>query len=591
MGIINPIFSWLLLLTLPIIALYLLRPRSQKKVAPSTFLWKKTIESIDTDRLDKRLMKNWLFYLQLAIIILGALLLMQPYLWRTEIESKEMVILIDSSASMSTHSEEISRLEDAKATAKDLINSLKGKPTITLYTLNTEMMQLYKGDSKQSAIKEIERIEQSQKALESVDLQRLIDGFATLEEGPDVFVLSDHQILDDASIQYSLSTQGRNAVLLNQVVARQGESGDHLQIVLENLLENKLEEDIAIYGEDTLLSIEKISLDGNEKKSLQFTSENHYKNYTVSWLGEDEYVLDNHFYVAVESVSVKKILLRGHNNKFLEQSLMILPNVEVYRSEDLFIDTGYDLYVYNGLLPETLPKSGSLLLIHPDKSSPYLSLGSVEENGHLYFDTSDPMWRHVNLNFGIRKVRTLDTVIGKSILSIDDSPVIVKGKIENNPTVIISFDLMESDFPIRTGFPVFMHNTVSYLLGNLSHEIRVGTVAEVLSVYGEASANKRQLVDLEGNERKIDDAYELSLLSDIAGLFLLQEYDDQSLLKEGWIAFNVTRDESFVSEAFVDGEATIMNQTSLGYQSLKWYIAGLLVLLLFIEWWVYYRGY
>ncbi len=591
MGIMNPLLSWLLLLTLPIIAFYLLRPRSHKKIAPSTFLWKKAVESIDTEKLDKRLIKNWLFYLQLTIVVMGALLLMQPYFQRSSIESNDAVIVIDSSASMSTTSEEISRLDEVKTTAEALILSLKGNPSLTLYDVNNGLTQLYKGRSKATAVNYLKEIEQSHKALDTREIERTIESFQLSDVPPDVFVFTDHQLVDDETIAYSLSNRGNNLVRIDNVVSRRSESSEQLQIILENFSETLLDDELVIYGEDTLLSIEQIQLKSKEKKRIDFSTSKNFKNYTVIWQGDDDYLLDNTYYLPVEEMSSKKILLQGESNNFLEQVLIILPAVEVYKTEDLSIDSGYDLYVYNGVLPETLPSSGSLLIINPKDSTSYLSIGKEQENGQLFFDINDPIWRHVNLNFGVRTVKTIETAIGKSILSIEGESVISKGKLENHPVIILGFDLLETDFPIRTGFPVFMHNTVTYLLGNLSHEIRAGTVGNDLVVYGEPGANTRELLGVDGQNIPVEDSYELLLSVDKSGLYLLKEFDDKNLINERWIGFNVSREESIILDSYSESVTPVLTSNSLEYRSLKWPLAIVLILLLFIEWWVYYHGY
>ena len=176
-------------------------------------------------------------------------------------------------------------------------------------------------------------------------------------------------------------------------------------------------------------------------------------------------------------------------------------------------------------------------------------------------------------------------------LSIDDAPVILKGKLEEHPIVIIGFDLLESDFPIRTGFPVFMHNTASYLLGNLSHEIREGTIGTPLMLLGDPRANNRVVVGTDGEKNDVEEDYELSLSEKTAGLYLLQEFDEQTLVKERWIGLNVSRGESIIEIDYSEGSTNVISSSALSYQSLKWLVAVLFILLLFIEWWVYYRGY
>lgn len=76
-------------------------------------------------------------------------------------------------------------------------------------------------------------------------------------------------------------------------------------------------------------------------------------------------------------------------------------------------------------------------------------------------------------------------------MQIDNQPIISKGILLKRPTVIIGFDLLQSDFPIRIGFPVFMHNTANYLLGQLSRVQSNSELGSLVTYYGDPRASQR----------------------------------------------------------------------------------------------------
>ena len=52
--------------------------------------------------------------------------------------------------------------------------------------------------------------------------------------------------------------------------------------------------------------------------------------------------------------------------RILEQMLSILPQVELYKGnlENKEIPTGYYLYIFDGKMPDTLPKDGHILVFN-----------------------------------------------------------------------------------------------------------------------------------------------------------------------------------------------------------------------------------
>lgn len=590
MGILSPLYGWAMLLLLPIVALYLLKPRSEHKLVSNTFLWQKTAHALNSERLDKKLIRHWLFYLQMATIIIATLLLMHPYLNRTAIKSDETVLIVDTSASMSTRADGQTRLEAVKVAAVELIKALEGNPVVTVYALNDVLEQAYHGESKDRAIDAIEAMEQTEMMMSEDLIRDVLSSYDTMASEYGIYVFTDHVLMADEGLQYYLATQGLNHVGIQNVTMRYGDDEALFRVTLKNALDSEIQGELLIYGDDALIKIIEVGLEGSESKILDLALDGRYQGVSFKWGLGDDYLLDNTYYVSLARNDVKRILISGDSNRFLEEAFMIFPNVEVYKSDDVEVNGDYDLYVYNGRLPKVLPEKGGLMIINPKEDRDYLSLGKRYTSGQLSFDSSDRLWRHVKPTFNVKEVMTIETPFGENIMTIDDMPVMLKGQLEGHQALVIGLDFMNTDFPIRVGFPVFVYNSVTYLIGDLTRGEVQGIVGHDLSIYASPSATERFLVDQAGDSVKLEEGYMLDLELNKSGFYCLEELDDHGSVERKWLSANVSRDE-LVNFKHVDSDnLNVITHDVLRHQSFKWPLALCLLVLLWIEWWVYYRG-
>ena len=138
MAFINAISGWLgsvalapqflgfLALVPVIILLYILKLRRTEIIIPSTFLWIKSLQDLTANAPFQRLRKNLLMFLQILAIILLALALARPFVQAVSREGGNVCVIIDRSASMQTVENGKTRLDQAKAAALDMIDTLKG---------------------------------------------------------------------------------------------------------------------------------------------------------------------------------------------------------------------------------------------------------------------------------------------------------------------------------------------------------------------------------------------------------------------------------------------------------------------------------
>jgi hypothetical protein len=109
-----------------VIAMYLLKLRRDEAVVPSTLLWTRLVADVEANAPWQRLRRSLLFLLQLLLVIALALLAARPFLERPAGLARDIVLVMDTSASMAATDVVPDRLTAAKQVA---IEALKDLPT------------------------------------------------------------------------------------------------------------------------------------------------------------------------------------------------------------------------------------------------------------------------------------------------------------------------------------------------------------------------------------------------------------------------------------------------------------------------------
>ena len=83
-----------------VIAMYLLKLRRDERVVPSTLLWTALISDVEANAPWQRLRRSLLLLLQLLLVAILALLAARPFLERPAGLARDIVLVLDTSASM-----------------------------------------------------------------------------------------------------------------------------------------------------------------------------------------------------------------------------------------------------------------------------------------------------------------------------------------------------------------------------------------------------------------------------------------------------------------------------------------------------------
>jgi hypothetical protein len=120
-------FAMILVPLLPaLIALYFLKLKRREVPVSSTYLWKRSLEDLQVNSPFQKLRRSLLLLLQLLILLALILAASRPVLRGAGAGGRNLLLLIDNSASMNTLEEGGTRLELARRQAEGLVEGMVG---------------------------------------------------------------------------------------------------------------------------------------------------------------------------------------------------------------------------------------------------------------------------------------------------------------------------------------------------------------------------------------------------------------------------------------------------------------------------------
>ena len=124
MSFLNPIFFWSFISLIPLGLIYLLRVRPRRKPSTAYFLWEDIFKERRPNRLLQKLRDVWSLLLMALAFSAVCLALTRPEV--SDDDRKDVLLLIDNSASMNTVEGTETRLETAQKAAVGILRSFNG---------------------------------------------------------------------------------------------------------------------------------------------------------------------------------------------------------------------------------------------------------------------------------------------------------------------------------------------------------------------------------------------------------------------------------------------------------------------------------
>ncbi len=478
-GILSKIGLYAFLSLIPLIIVYLIKPRPKRMKMPSLMFFVKQNKRKHKNVFSRFLFKDYLFLIQLIILILLCASIVRPFfIVDHDITSKNTVVVFDVSASMQTYENGKMRFEIGLDKVKD---ALGGKNTLILagstprIVLNSES-----SNSVKKYLAELSPTESGSNLAEAI----LMAGELLVGKDGRVVVVSDFVDTFNNDPFVAKSVLESKGVVVDFV--RVGGEAKNVGIVTMNLDQEYGSLTIKNYNsEDAFV---KVTL--NENAVEMNVPAEAVKTFTFSLPpgkteikllveeGMDDFYVDNYVYVSTPNIeSVNVLLVNNGVSKYLYNALNAIPKVNVELSEPPVIKEGdYDIYILQNILQsefligsfEELTEKGKVIVYAQEDlvSQNYYGLLPVQIEGVVQESTSLELGTVIGLEDGVNfggvnyyfATTPKDGTV--SLLTAAGSPVIAK---QNE---VLYYGILDeySDFKLSPSYPIFWSNLIEHLM-------------------------------------------------------------------------------------------------------------------------------
>jgi hypothetical protein len=480
MNFLEPL-SFLFALTIPVVVVfYLLKRRRVVKLVPSTLLWQKFLAETQASAPFQKLRKNWLLLLQIILLLLAVFALARPYFATNARNSELRVLILDASASMQSTDVAPSRFEKARQEALAWVDSLRDgdKMVVLQVAANTEVKQSETGEK--SALR---RAILACNALDSpthlVPALKMADSLVRdrgKESNPEIHLFSDGAVTDIEEmdnkalplIYHRIGTGNNNmGITALDVKANPADASQRaIYVSLANFSSNEMQTDLELRFNGALMETRPITVKAGEVSPQIFiTSQDRDGVFSVKSTLADDLAADNEASIVSLLPHPVKVLLVTHGNKFLERALRAAANVELTVVDNCMDDaSAYDFVALDNVAPSVWPKA-NILAFRVANTNWFESFSDADNPMIVDWRVTHPVLRYVGFD---------NVAVGKSLLvktptwgvSLADSPqdsMMVAGDLGRQRIIWVGFDSLESTWPYRISFPIFIANAAEWL--------------------------------------------------------------------------------------------------------------------------------
>ncbi|MGZ3625540.1 MAG: vWA domain-containing protein [Ktedonobacteraceae bacterium] len=465
---------------IPIIfLLYFMRPKRQERVVSSTFLWQQASQDLQASRPWQKLRITALLLLQILAAIVIVLVLTRPATFISSPIGGNTIIILQASASMQATDVSPSRFEAARSDISNLIDGLGPSDQLSLIAMAKTPQVLVAFSSDKSQL--TSALQRAKVTNQNADLEQALSLATSLAAGhtdTQILVIGDGHVLPPDQTLVSafpvryliIGTDAPNAALL--ALASQTIQGKLVALAqIANYSNQQRSIPVELYADGNLMGVQTAILAAGASGALQWgplpptTRFLHARIIT-----QDAMTIDHDAWAIAGGSMHGRVLLVTKGNSFLEASLRLQPNIDLYETAPAkYTNVGnFDLTVFDGFVPSNLP-SGALFFVNPPtdsntfgKSGPEISISHISagsDNQNLLHQV-DLSSIHV-----VRKSHQLTPAAWmQPIIVTPETPLLIAGEQDNRRIGVLSFDLHDSDLPLQPTFPILMYNLVNWFL-------------------------------------------------------------------------------------------------------------------------------
>jgi hypothetical protein len=481
-----------------VIAMYLLKLRRTEAIVPSTLLWQRLAADTEANAPWQKLRRSLLFLVQLLLVAALALLAARPFIERPAGLARDLVLIVDTSASMAARDVAPDRLTAAKGAALAALRDLPSGGKVSVIEAGRTARIVATGTSDLGRIRAaIDGIRPTvsrgdlgdalalaqQLAVQSGDAQVLVATDAALAVPPDRTVDAPIKVLRVGDPKGS-----RNQAIVALAIRTTGSGVSNSAFIsVANFDLELATRQIEVWGDDRLIETKTVTIEPQAKADVVVDNIGDVAH-PVSVVDvrlaapdgsagrPDLLSSDDRAWAIVPPSRTRSILLVTAGDPYLETALSYLPNVSLWGttpdgySKDVVRPDGtpWDLIIFEGFLPATLP-SVPVLAIAPPATGPLgVVTGTLTSPGIATLGTDEPILRYVDLStVHIAEARKLELPAwARTVIpGPKGAPLLYSGTRAGIPSAVLAFEPRESDLPLQVAFPILLANLTGELFG------------------------------------------------------------------------------------------------------------------------------
>lgn len=472
-----PLMWWGLLALLPLVAIYFLKVRPTRKPATAWFLWAKVFEERRARTLFERFRDVFSLLLLIAVFVAIVAAAARPY-WLGD-SRRDLVLLIDNSASMNTLEAGVSRLQLAKQAAADIVQALDGNQRCSVASVaDSVVFHSNLTDSPRELLDAIEQISSTSVPASSAALAQFVSGATAT--GPRRLVLSDGcwgnvgtwvEGLEWLKIgNDSAGNVGIVACDMQRLPLADSPVGVYLQVA--SSYTEPVTVDLAVYHEtdERLKKIVPMEIKpGINAAEVWRITEADEGRWFFRLEIEDRLADDNQAYAYLPPLVPVDVAVVGEDRFFYDNS------VQAFATGDRWLRLVEPTEAAVVMLPGNLAMTevssdAALLIFNPSGESPYwanlademiVGVATVRDEDH-------PLVRHWDpTSLAWLGAKRLQAPAGAEVLvaADDGTPLLYRATDRGRRVVVVNLDPRQADFFLSPWFPVLVYSMATHLSG------------------------------------------------------------------------------------------------------------------------------
>ena len=477
-----------------VVAMYLLKLRRDETVVPSTLLWSRLSTDVEANAPWQRLRRSLLLLLQLLLVVLLVLLAARPFIERPAGLARDVVLVMDTSASMAATDVVPSRLAAARDAALAALADLPTGGHVSVIAADRSARIVVNETTDISRVRNaLDALEPSSTSGDLGDALELASKLAARSGDAQIIVATDAAVAVplttkvDAPIKVLPVGRDRKnqAIVALAVRAAPSSVTRSVFVSVANLDIESAQRRIEVWGDDHLLEARDVALDAQARSDVVIDDIPQDVGVvevrlvgadSTSTAAPDHLAIDDRAWAVLPRAETRLILLVGDGDPYLETALSYLPNVELYGVTPAEYGPAtqrtdgrpWDLVIFESNLPAALPDA-PILAIAPLRTSDLGVVdGTIKDPGIGALSPDEPILRYVDLSTThISEAQALTTPewTRTVIPGPKGAPLLYSGLRAGQPTAVLAFEPRRSDLPLQVAFPILLSNLTGELLG------------------------------------------------------------------------------------------------------------------------------